>query len=58
MLLLLLFNIHDWHTCYIYIILACSDLGESQDSGLGGSATDVIVFGTGVNNEQEASQRG
>ncbi|KAK2163582.1 hypothetical protein LSH36_77g06039 [Paralvinella palmiformis] len=31
--------------------------GESQDSGLGGSATDVIVFGTGVNNEQEASQR-
>ena len=31
--------------------------GASQDSGLGGSALDVIVFGAGVNNEQEASQR-
>ena len=30
--------------------------GESQDSGLGGSTADVIVFGAGVSNGADTSR--
>ena len=39
---------HDDHTCHLTLWTSHSPLftGQSQDSGLGGSTQDVIVFGT------------